>query len=187
LIYRLSAENMKTEGVEKKDKPTDINFAKTYAETILGVVTSAQFTTTIEAALVAATGKSAQSAGPETSALVTKAKIALLSVALALLLKLEEGTTSEPEFTGLLKGDVDLTKNDPHNTASIKRALLDEIKQMLTTLDPEDRSQVLFNLLGYMSSNPDVEKMLDQQKVFSSVLNNSDFDNELIENRPLPA
>jgi hypothetical protein len=65
--------------------------------------------------------------------------------------------------------------------------LLDEIKQMLTTLDPEDRSQVLYNLMGYMSSNPDVEQMLDQQKVFKNVLNTTAFENELIDKRPLNA
>lgn len=186
LIYQLSADNMKTEGTTKQgNKPADINFAKTYAETILGAVSSGQFATSIEAAVANATGKSTTSAAPDTTALVAKAKIALLSVALALLLKLEEGTTSEPVFSGLFKGEVDLTQNDPYNTSSIKRALLDEIKQMLTTLEPEDRSEVLYNLLGYMAKDPAVEEMMDQQKVFKNVLNNTAFENELIDKRPL--
>lgn len=185
LIYRLSADTIKVPGVERGDKSADINFAKTYAETILGVIASGQFTTTIEAALANATGKTTTSPGPDTNALVTKAKLALLSVALGLLLKLEEGKTSEPVFSGYLKGEVDLTKNDPHNTASIKRALLDEIKQMLTTLEPEDRTQVVQNLLEYMSKDPAIEEMLDQQKVFKNVLANKSFENELIDKRPL--
>lgn len=186
LIYQLSADNMKTEGAAKLgNKPADINFAKTYAETILGAVSSAQFATSIKAALVDATGKPIQPGSPDANALVAKAKIALFSVALALMLKLEEGTTSEVEFSGLLKGQVDLSQNDPYKTASIKRALLDEIKQHLATLDPEESTQVLTNLLAYMGTDPAVEEMLDQQKVFKNVLGNSAFENELIDKRPL--
>lgn len=185
LIYQLSADHKKIDGVKKeKGKPADINFAKTYAETILGVVSSGQFSTSIEAALASATGQSTES-GADPNSLVKKAKLALLSIALALLLKLEEGTTSELSFSGLLKGEVDLTKNDPYDTASLKRALLDEIQLILAALEPDERDQILYSLLGYMSTNPAVEEMLDQQKVFKNVLNSTTFENELVDKRPL--
>lgn len=187
LIYQLSADHKKIDGVRReRDKPADINFAKTYAETILGVVSSGQFATSIEAALASATGQSTES-GADTNSLVKKAKLALLSIALALLLKLEEGTTGESGFSGLLKGEVDLTKNDPYNTASLKRALLDEIQLILAALEPDERDQILYNLLAYMSTNPAVEEMLDQQKVFKNVLNSTSFENELVDKRPLGA
>lgn len=184
LIYQLSAEGM--EGMPKsRKKPSDINFAKTYAETILGVVCSGQFSTLIQAALRSATGESTEAPGADTNTLLLKAKLSLLSVALALLLKLEEGTISEMSFSGMLKGEVDLTINDPYHTASLKRALLDEIKLILAALDPEERDLVLYSLVGYMSTNPAIEEMLNQEKVFKNVLTNKSFENELIDKRPL--
>jgi hypothetical protein len=187
LIYQLSVDSMKIDEVEKqRDKQTDINFAKTYAETLLGIVCSGQFSTFIEAALASATGKSTDQGG-DTHSLISKAKLALLSIALALLLKLEEGTTSELSFSGLLKGEVDLTKNDPYDTASLKRALLDEIHLILAALEPDERDLILYSLLGYMSTNPAIEEMLDQQKVFKNVLNNNPLEKELIAQRPLSA
>ncbi|MBA3238193.1 MAG: hypothetical protein H0T62_07605 [Parachlamydiaceae bacterium] len=188
LIYQSSIDSMKNDGVEKqkRDKSSNINFAKTYAETILGVVCSGQFSTFVEAALASASDQATDEGG-ENNSLILKVKLVLLSIALALLLKLEEGTTSELSFSGLLKGEVDLTKNDPYSTASLKRALIDEIQLILAALEPDERDFILYSLLGYMSTNPAIEEMLDQQKVFKNVLNNNPLENELITQRPLSA
>lgn len=112
--------------------------------------------------------------------LLTKAKLAQLSVALALILKLEEGVVGDASFKAVVKGEVDLSKNDPYHTGSTKRMLRDEINKLIGDLEPKEREEVLYNLLAYMSEDHSVEKMLDQQSLFYEVLRSRNPDEEAL-------
>lgn len=180
LVYQLSAEKLWTYGakdLKQKGQEKDLDFAKTYVERVLGSLEVPLFTITLQNSLGAATGQSVEKGDAQLQTLVSKAKLVLLSLALALLVKLElksrqgdEGWINELDFAGLLTGKVDLTKNDVHGTASLKRALLDEMRLLLAALEPEDRNLIVYHLLEYMSKNPPVEELLDQQTVFNQAL-----------------
>lgn len=179
LIYQLSAEKIWIYGSQDNGKQVtrDLAFARTYAERVLGSLSMPQFMISLQAAVANETAQSQSPLGNKLGLLVSKSKLVLLSLALALLTKLElkssakdEGWINELDFAGLISGKTDLTLDDVHGTASLKRALIDEIQVILAGLEPNDRDEVLYNLLGYMSRNPSVEELLDQQAVFDLAL-----------------
>lgn len=184
LIYQLSAEKVGAYGMDKvADKSIrDINFAKTYALRALNTIAAPAFSLGIQTMLLAAAEKSPGTSNAHFDSLMDKAKLVILSLALGLLAKLEvgsrkdEGWINELEFTGLIDGKTDIAKNDLFGTAGIKGALINEIKLLLAGLDPSERDEVIYRLSGYMSMNPAIEEMLDQQKAFDIVFNPPSFD-----------
>lgn len=190
LIYQMSAEKIKDYGIEKSKGGIehDIDFAKNYAEKMLTLVNNPQFLQSLQISMAKA---SDQPSNALMESLIAKAKLVLLSLALALLAKLEvgskkdEGWINELDFVGLLNGKTDINQHDLYNTSSIKRALIDEIKIILSGLEPQERDQILFNLLGFMSTNPSVENLLNQQKAFNAVLNQPSFEKGVFDKRPI--
>lgn len=180
LLYQTSAEKMATYGGDKaKDSAAmNMDFAKVYAEKMLGNINSPQFIASLQAALA----KSAPEGSQSLDTLVAKAKLTLLSLSLGLLAKLEvgshkdEGWINELDFAGLLNGDTDITQNDLYGTASLKRSLISQINLLLSELDPKESTQIKSSLLSFMSTNPSLEDMLDQQGAFETILNQPSFE-----------
>ncbi len=179
LIYQLSAEKLSSYASHKTgDKPTrDINFVKNYALQALNTIQTPAFNLSIQAMLIASTEKAPQgeASNAHLETLMAKAKLVILSLALALLAKLEvgsrsdEGWINEMEFKGLVNGETDITKNDLFETAGIKKNLINEINTLLAGLPPDEKDNVMYRLSSYMASNPAIEEMLDQQDAFETV------------------
>ncbi|MGZ6298627.1 MAG: hypothetical protein ACXWM2_04495, partial [Parachlamydiaceae bacterium] len=185
LVYQMSAEKIATQPGDKP-KPYDMNFAKTYAEKMLAMVDSPSFNFTLQAMLYTAVEKTpvAEGTTPDFNTLIAKAKLALLALALALVGKLEVGSRAdagwinEIEFDALLDGKTDFAANDPLETASLKRALIAKINVLLLSLDPSERADIRLALRSYMSGNPSVESLLDQQTAIALALNPPTVDEE---------
>lgn len=179
LIYQLSTQKLGSYGLAKNgDKPArDIDFAKNYALQALNTIQTPAFNMAIQAMLIASPEKSAQtgSSNAHLETLMAKAKLVILSLALGLLAKLEvgshkdEGWINELEFKGLINGETDITKNDIFETAGIKKHLITQINVLLAELAPAEKDDVMYRLSSYMSSNPAIEEMLDQQTAFETV------------------
>lgn len=171
MLYQLAAENLeKYQGAkEGNTQKHDVEFAKNYAEKLAGTLNQPLFETQM-LNLIGIGGGKASEITQDSNNLLVKAKLAQLSVALALILKMEEGVVRDSSFKAVVKGEIDLIKNDPYRTASTKRMLCDEINKLIGDLDPQEREQVLYNLLTYMEEDHSVEKMLDQQSLFYEVL-----------------
>jgi hypothetical protein len=190
LIYQMSADKVATQTADKpKDKVQDMNFAKTYAAKVLAMVDNPKFASTMQAMMMTTVERTPEmdASNPNFNTLLTKAKLTLLSLALALMGKLEVGShadkgwINEMEFDGLLDGKTDLTKNDLFETAGLKRALIDKINVLLASLDPSERADVRASLRAYMSNNPSVESLLDQQTAIALATNPPTLDDGLIE------
>lgn len=167
----------KFKNVESKDaKKIDIDYAKTYAETLIGKLQTPEF----ERILIFLVTKSEENVpvdkrtNPEK--VLTQSKIVLLSVALALVAKLDvagksdEGWFNELEFEGLITGKTDLSKDDIHGTASIKKLLISEINVELSKLSPLESEEMVRNLKNYFISNPSTENLLNQEKSLAKVM-----------------
>lgn len=177
LINQLSAEKIKEYGPEKdKLGKHTIDFAKTYAERIATTINSSAFSQAIMAVINRFPLSPVDGKPQDPALFLAKCQLIVVSMALALLVKVEEGKIMELNFSGLLTGETDLTINDPNQTASTKRLLIDQIKNLLKQLPVKERETLLENLLAYMATNPDVEEMLDQQAVFNKVFNAESFD-----------
>lgn len=190
LIYQMSAEKIATQVADKpKEKALDMNFAKTYAEKVLAMVDTSAFTSTMKAILYTTVERTpaTETSTPDFNTLIAKSKLMLLSLALALVGKLEVGShadrgwINEMEFDGLLDGKTDLSLNDLFKTASLKRALITKINVLLASLDPSERAEVRAGLRAYMSRNPSVESLLDQQTAIALALNPPTLDEGLSE------
>ncbi len=189
LIYQLSANNLDSYGAHKPgDKPTkDINFVKNYALETLNTIQTPAFNLGIQAMLIASTEKAPKgeaSSNAHLDTLMAKAKLVLLSLALALLAKLEvgsradEGWINELDFKGLINGETDLFE-----TAGIKQHLINEINVLLAGLSSSEKDNIMYRLSSYMSTNPAIEEMLDQQEAFETVFNPPPIgDNRITEN-----
>ncbi|MBA3602810.1 MAG: hypothetical protein H0W50_04050 [Parachlamydiaceae bacterium] len=181
LIYQLSAEKLGSyASLKTESKPTrDINFVKNYALQALNTIQTPAFNLSIQAMLIASTGKAPQgeASNAHLETLMAKAKLVILSLALALLAKLEvgsrsdEGWINELEFNGLVNGETDITKDDIFETAGIKQNLIKEINTLLAGLPSGEKDNVMYRLSSYMSNNPAIEEMLDQQNAFETVFN----------------
>lgn len=191
LLYQTSAEKIQNYGLDKHGNPQvkDIDFAKTYAEKMLAMVKDPQFVQSLQMTIAKFVDASN---GPEAGKeLMNRAKLILLSMALALLVKVEvgsrkdEGWINEMDFAGLLNGQTDVSLNDIYQTASLKRALSAEISTLISSLDPRERDAVVYQLLSYMSKNPSVESLLDQQVAFNKLLHPKSFENGVLEQRPI--
>ncbi len=186
LIYRLSGDKMESlESTKTANKTVqDIDFAKNYALKALNTINSPAFNLGIQAMLTTAAPEKLKDGATNAhlNELMSKAKLVVLSLSLALLTKLEvgskenEGWINEMEFSGLINGDAlgrktDITKPeyDVYKTANIKQLLVDNIKSLLKELDPAEENEVMYRLNGYMSTNPAVEELLDQRKAFALV------------------
>lgn len=189
LVYQTSAEKVMTYGGEKaKDKEAmNMDFAKSYAQKILDNVNSPQFLASFQAA----SAKSAPQGVQDPDSLVAKAKIVLLSLALGLLAKLEvgshkdEGWINELDFAGLLNGNTDIHQNDLFETAGLKGKLIAQINDLLEALDPKEGARIKSSLLSFMSTNPSLDALLDQQKGFETVLNQPSFEQGIFGKTPV--
>lgn len=178
-LYQLSGEKIEKYQGEKHTTKRDVDFAKSYAERLAGSLQRPEFAAQMLNLIASATQNAPEVAGKDPAHLTAMAKIALLSTALALILKAEEGVANEWNFKGVLTGEVDLTINDPHQTASIKRMLSQQIHDLLDGLPQADRDSILLNLVAYMSQRPSVEKLLDQQALFYETLNPPSVEKEI--------
>lgn len=192
LMNHMIIDNMKNNAVsERKDKPHDVEFAKNYANKLGASVSDPSFSSTLKAmAAAAATEQGKPLTDQELALLEVKSKIVLLSTALALVGKLEvgsktnEGWISEMDFAGLLTGKTDIHKDDIFGTGGVKEDLIAQIRDLIRQIPGDKADEVFYNLLTYMSKNPSVEKLLDQQEVLSSVLNPpKDLENEILTNK----
>jgi len=182
MVYQLAAEKLeKYQSAKEGNTPKhNVEFAKNYAEKLAGSLNQPIFEAQILNLIPAGAEKTPDVKQQDPHVLLTKAKLAQLSVALALILKLEEGVVGDASFKAVVKGEVDLSKNDPYHTGSTKRMLRDEINKLIGDLEPKEREEVLYNLLAYMSEDHSVEKMLDQQSLFYEVLRSRNPDEEAL-------
>lgn len=189
LVYQTSAEKVMTYGGDKaKDKEAlNMDFVKTYAQKVLDNVNSPQFLASFLAGVAKADPKGSQ----DPDVLLAKAKIVLLSLALGLLAKLEvgshkdDGWINELDFAGLLNGDTDIHQSDLFETAGIKGKLIAQINDLLEFLGPQEGGKVKSSLLSFMSTNPDLDSLLDQQEGFEKVLNQPSFEQSVFGKVPV--
>lgn len=189
LLYQASAEKVMTYGGDSsKDKQAmTMDVAKTYAQKVLDNVNSPQFILSFQTALA----KAGQEQPSNTDDVIARAKIMLLSLALGLLAKLEvgshkdEGWINEIDFAGLLNGSTDIGRNDLFETAGLKSKLIAQINDLLNGLDPTESAKVKYSLLSFMSTNPSLEDLFDQQKGFEKILNQPSFEQGVFGKTPV--
>lgn len=190
-VYQNAAENLQKMNGQKRSQQSDVDFAKTYAERLVGNLQQPEFGVQMSNLITQTVKGSSPTSLKDAAHLVAMGKVALLATALALILKTEEGVANELNFMGVLangmsEGDkkrlnallpdnkglttsVDLSVNDLYQTASIKRMLAQQIHDLLDQL-PAERDQILINLIAYMSERPSIERLLDHQDVLHGTL-----------------
>lgn len=178
-LYQNAGEKLEKYSTQKHSRQSDVDFAKTYAERLAGSLQVPEFNALMLNLIAKAVEHSPEAKQMNPAHLTAMAKVALLSTALALLLKAEEGVANEWNFKGVLTGEVDLSKNDPYHSASIKRMLSQQIHALLAILPEAERTSLLLNLVDYMSQRPSVEKLLDQQALFYETLNPPQTEKEI--------
>jgi len=183
LLYRVSADNLSVSNKGLK-VPHDMDFAKQHAVTLMTTLSDPSFSKAIKAMMKeSAKIQSSPLSDQDANLLQVKGKIVLLSMALALIAKLEvgskldEGWISELDFQGLINNTTDIKKDDIHNTSGIKETLITQINSLFDEI-PAQSAQLKSNLLAYMSTNPSIEDLLDHQEVFHSVFRSHSLDGE---------
>ena len=193
LVYQLSAQNI-AHGDKDGDKqmPKEVKFAKDYVQSLLNSLKGTVFQASMLALLAPTLEHAAESGeNPDAAEVAAKGKIVLLAMALALLVKLElksgnpEAEIDEEAFAAMVKGNVDFTKEDAFGTAELKRQLVVQLNESFKELPEDETAQILERVFAYIGTKPDVEDLLDQQKVFAGVLNEDSFDRTLVDKRPL--
>jgi hypothetical protein len=183
LVLKMSAEGAaKYVRGEAAGPKHDLNFAKTYAETLAGSLKSPQYNEMMLVALNKAIELSPEAKNIDPNVLLAKGKMIMLALTLALVYKLEissglevngrrdEGHVSTMDVAGLLQGKIDLKSYDK-GTASIIRMLTEEFHANSKLLvDRNDRAKTLESIFAYLDSNPSVEGLTDQQSIFNSLL-----------------
>lgn len=178
LTYQVSLQNVDkyTSAEGKGAKKYDVDFAKTYALALIGMLNTPQFNRIMVEVIIKSQEAAPADKRQDVALLLLQGKIVLLSVALAMVSKLDvagkdnEGWFNEVEFEGMLRGTTKLDHLDINSSAGVKARLIAEINAAAAQLPPGEAEALFENLKAYLRSNPSVEKMLDQQQLFRDVL-----------------
>lgn len=141
----------------------DLNFAKGYAENMLGLVASASFNQYLSAIVAQSVPKDTVTSPQRSIELVAMLKIILLSSALAMVYKAEAGKMTGTEFAGMLSGNIKFEAGD------VRSSLITQIKSNLKLLSPKDQEKFLLTLLEYFDGDPSIDTLADPSKVFAGI------------------
>lgn len=182
LIYKLTADNL-TQAAAAKEPPRDqqhIDFAKTYASKLLNSLRDESFQRILHSMAQQSQKASGEKLTPqELKSLEVKSRITLLATALALVAKLEvgskdyEGYMSDEIFKALIDGKTNVNHLDIFDSSDIKHQLVSALQEQLQQI-PAEAPEVRENLLAYMSTNPSIEELIDQQGIVNELFSSSD-------------
>lgn len=152
-------------------KPKGGDFAKNYAEKMIQLTSSPEFTSFLVAVMTHKTEEGQPISEQRMNQLVAIVKAVMLSVALALLYKLGGMSDKQPgtgwitdkEFAGMLNGNIEL--KDGTLEGSVKAAL----QAQLQLMSANTRVSFLTNVLDYMANNPDVDKLADIANLIAQI------------------
>lgn len=157
------------EGMVLDKKNLNYQWAKTNAEQTLNVVNGSEFNT-IAGAIVSAHVDGGEGLSEErVEELVKMVKVVILSAAVAMLYRMEnayKGNASRmtgQEFDDLVEGKMTLAEDD------IKTRFAVQIKDLLGGLPSQEAMKMKGLMMAYVDTNPDVENMLDVDKIFASL------------------
>jgi len=161
LIYYAQAETIA--GLKPGDQPKDLNFARNYAEAVLNKVNSNQINQFLMAVLVHHLENGQPITPQRMEQLVNFAKLIMLSVALALLYKVETGWLTGQDFAGMIK-------ENPYKEGSVEYRVIESIREYLGQLPSAESAKMLEALMAFFDRNPSVDDMLNPQKAFLGVM-----------------
>jgi hypothetical protein len=150
-------------GKAGKEAQKDLNFAKGYAENMIGLISSAPFNSYLMAIVSQSIPGDKTLAPQKALDLVTMLKIILLSSALALLYQAKAGKMTSTEFAGMLSGNIQFAPDDMHGK------LIVQIKAHLALLSPKDQEKILTSLLEYFDTSPNLDTLADPSKVLQGM------------------
>lgn len=153
-------------------KPRDVNFAKNYAEQTMKLVMGEEFRNFVMAMLINKTENGKPLDEAQQMKYLATLRAVLLSAALALVYKVEAGEAGRitgQEFADMLKGKIPIPEGD------IKGTLVTMIMAQLQFIPEKERVSVIAALIEYMDSNPDVDDLLDPDKVFNEYSLSEEF------------
>jgi len=163
MIYHTETDTL-VKAAGKGEKPKSLDFARQFAADIVGLVTDNVLFNAMLKAIFTNKGEEAGSLHENRlSAFATKLKILLLSLALALLYKVETGKITDLEMAGLIKPKTSTSPEEvPEDPLqNIKATLSAGINAQLGLLTQSVSTSFLERLLAYMNTNPSLEQLLD--------------------------
>lgn len=179
LTYFTAAQQVGKMDPTSKEPVKDLVFAVKFAENLMAGLASGQFLAHINAIVVSNTKPGEKVNEQRMHQLSNTAKIVLLTVALAQIMKLELGAsfkdkTYEGHLTGdsvlaMLQGKINFQSNDPHGLAVIKAKLIVQINNLLAQIPDSDRAALMANMKIYFDKNPSVEKLSDVNNVVGNI------------------
>lgn len=147
----------------------DLDFAVNYAQNLLKALNTPDFSNQIRVVVLANLPGTEAINSKDIEKLSRMGKIILLTLALALIMKLELGTSFKEkvyeghitgeEVLGMLSGELDFQTQDPHGLALVKARLVVQINMLLGQLPQAAKEELLGNLKAYLSTNPPLENL----------------------------
>jgi hypothetical protein len=162
MLYSTSFAIINGSGTSKGEKELDLEFARNYAQNILGKVGGNDINQFLGAMLVSKFEGDKPISKDQLDRAVITTKLVMLSVAFALFYKVETGWLSGLEFAKFIQ-------ENPYKEGTVEFRLIETIKLYLKLIPPDDSSTTLEELMAYFDRNPDVDELLSPEKAFSKM------------------
>lgn len=145
------------------EEPKNLDFANKFAENIMGLIGSTNFSSFLSVLITANVANGAPVGADRMNQLMASLKLVLLSSALALVYIAEAGKMTDVEFQAMLNGTMTFPEGD------IKSKLLASIQVQLSAMAPTDKAMILNALSSFFNSNPSMDALSNPATVFAGL------------------
>lgn len=152
--------------VGKSEGPKNLDFARQFAENMIGIINSSNFQSFLNV-LITANAARGNPVGPDRmNQLMASLKLVLLSSALAMVYIAEAGKMTDVEFQAMLNGTMTFPGDD------IKSKLLSAMQTQLNAMAPADKAMILSALSSFFNGNPSLDQLSNPATVFAGLNRN---------------